>query len=162
MVENIYILTGPVQSGKTTRIENWAFGKNDVFGILSPVINGKRMFIDVHSREIFAMEANPGETEILMIGKFKFSRIGFSKAIDILQKGMNKKNGWLVIDEIGPLELRGEGFSQTLKEILHSASNQQIILLVIRESILEEVIQFFGLRHYHCVVIDTEADIFKK
>lgn len=162
MVENIYILTGPVQSGKTTRIANWAMEKNDVFGILSPVINGKRMFTDVHSKEIFEMEANPGETGILMIGKFKFSKVGFSKAIDILRKGMHEKSGWLVVDEIGPLELKEEGFSGILKEILRSASNQQKILLVTRESILEQVIQFFGLRHYQCVVIDSEADFFEK
>ena len=162
MVENVYILTGPVQSGKTTRIANWALEKNDVFGILTPVINGKRMFTDVHSREIFEMEANPGETEILMIGKFKFSKVGFSKAIEILRIAMNEKNGWLIVDEIGPLELRGEGFNEVLKEILQSASNQQKVLLVTRESILEEVIQFFGLRQYQCVVIDTASDIFKQ
>ena len=161
MVENIYILTGPVQSGKTTRIANWAKEKNDVFGILSPVINGQRMFTDIHSKDIFEMEANPGETEILTIGKFKFSKVGFSKAIGILRDGMNK-NGWLVVDEIGPMELRGEGFSGILKEMLQSASNQQKILLVIRESILEEVIQFFGLRQYQYVVIDTESGFFKK
>jgi len=162
MVENIYILTGPVQSGKTTRIANWAMEKNDVFGILSPVIKGKRMFTDVHTKEIFEMEANPGETEILMIGKCKFSKVRFSKTIDIIRNGMNKKNGWLVVDEIGPLELRGEGFSEILKEILHSASNQQKILLVIRETILEAVIQYYGLRQYQCVVIDTESDFLKK
>ena len=162
MAEIIYILTGPIQSGKTTRIANWAMEKNDVFGILTPVISGKRMFTDLHSKNIFEMEANSWETEILTIGKFKFSKAGFSKAVEILRNGLNEKKGWLVVDEIGPLELKGEGFSDILKEILHSASNQQKILLVIRESILEDVIQFFGLRQYHYVVIDTESDIFKK
>jgi len=162
MAEIIYILTGPVQSGKTTTIANWAMRKNDVFGILTPVISGKRMFMDVHSREKFEMEANAGETETLTIGKFKFSKSGFSKAEDILRNGLNEKNGWLVVDEIGPLELRGEAFSDILKEILQSSSNQQKILLIVRDSILEEVIQFFGLRQYHCVVIDTESGLFKK
>jgi nucleoside-triphosphatase THEP1 len=162
MAEILYILTGPVQSGKTTTITNWTMEKNDVFGILTPVINGKRMFMDVHSREKFEMEANSGEAEILMIGKFKFSKAGFSKAEDILRNGLNKKKGWLVVDEIGPLELRGEGFSEILKKILQSSSSQQKILLVVRDSILEEVIQFFGIRQYHCVVIDTKSDLFKK
>ena len=162
MAEILYILTGPVQSGKTTTITNWTMEKNDVFGILTPVINGKRMFMDVHSREKFEMEANSGEAEILMIGKFKFSKAGFSKAEDILRNGLNEKSGWLVVDEIGPLELREAGFSDILKEILHSASHQQKILLVIRESILENVIQFFRLREDNYVVIGTESDFFKK
>ena len=162
MAEIIYILTGPVQSGKTTTIVNWALGKDGVFGILTPVINGKRMFMDVHSREKFEMEANSRETEILMVGKFKFSKEGFSKAEDILRNGLNEKSGWLVVDEIGPLELRGEGLSDILKEILHSASHQQKILLVIRESILENVIQFFRLQEDNYVVIRTESDFFKK
>ena len=161
MAEIIYILTGPIQSGKTTRIANWAMEKNDVFGILTPVISGKRMFTDLHGKNIFEMEANSWETEILTIGKFKFSKAGFSKAVEILRNGLNEKKGWLVIDEIGPLELKGEAFSEILKEILHSSSNQQKILLVIRESLLEEVIQFFRLPQYKHVVIDTGSDIFK-
>lgn len=162
MAEIIYILTGPVQSGKTTTIANWTMGKNDVFGILTPVISGKRMFMDVNSREKFEMEANSGEAEILMIGKFKFSKAGFSKAGDILRNGLNEKTGWLVVDEIGPLELRGEAFSEILKEILQSSCNHQKILLIVRDSIVEEVTQVFGLRRYHCVVIGTESDLFKK
>ena len=161
MAEIIYILTGPVRSGKTSKIANWAMEKNDVFGVLTPVISGKRMFTDLHSKNIFEMEANSGETEILPIGKFRFSKAGFSKAVEILRNGLNEQKGWLVIDEIGPLELRGEAFSDILKEILHSASNQQKILLVIRESILEDAIQFFGLGLSHCEIIDTESDIFK-
>jgi len=162
MAEIIYILTGPIQSRKTTTVANWSIDKKDVFGILTPVINGKRMFMDVHSRGNFEMEANSRETKILMIGKYKFSKAGFTKAVDILRNGLNEKKGWLVVDEIGPLELRGEAFGIILKEILQSSSNQQKILLVTRESILEKVIQFFGLREYHCVVIDTESDVFKK
>lgn len=34
------------------------------------------------------------------------------------------KEGWLVIDEIGPLELSGEGFHDVLKEVLSNRSEK--------------------------------------
>ena len=45
----------------------------------------------------------------------------------------------IVIDEIGPMELRGEGFDQILKEILEKRNGTQTVLLVVRDGLAEEV-----------------------
>jgi nucleoside-triphosphatase THEP1 len=137
----IVILTAPIQSGKTTSLINWSVARNDVHGILTPVVNGKRVFMNVQTKEQFPMEAT-GEEEKLTVGKFIFSKAGFEKAAGIIREGIDKK-GWLVIDEIGPLELRGEGFCDVLKEVL--AKRKEKIILVVREGMVEKVKVYFNI-----------------
>lgn len=127
----VYILTGPVRSGKTSSLLQWAEKRRDVAGILSPVINGKRIFLDLQSKEQFLMEAEENEKDALNIGHFRFSKKGFDKAIKIIRDGIVVK-GWLVIDEIGPLELGGEGFHDVLKDVLAGRTGKT--LLVVREN----------------------------
>jgi len=104
----ICILTAPIQSGKTTSLINWSAVRNDLYGILTPVVGGKRVFMNAQTKEQFPMEAT-GEEETLAVGRFEFSKTGFDKAIQIIRDAMTKE-GWLLIDEIGPLEIKGEGF----------------------------------------------------
>ena len=140
--QKIYILTGPIQTGKTTSLLNWSANRNDVYGILTPVINGKRVFMNANTKEQFPMEATDGEKEIVSVGRFTFSRIGFEKAIQIIREAI-PKNGWLVIDEVGPLELRNKGFSDIIKDLL-STSDQKVILIV-REGLAQVVKEYFKI-----------------
>jgi nucleoside-triphosphatase THEP1 len=142
--KRVYILSGAIGSGKTTRLLDWSAERKDVYGILTPVINGKRVFMDVHSREQFAMEVGADETAVITVGKFVFSQPAFEKAKKIIRNS-GGKTGWLIIDEIGPLELRNEGFAGVLKEAIDSVNNEQKILLVVREGLLEKVKEKFGI-----------------
>ncbi len=148
----VYILSAPIQTGKTTSLLNWSDNRKDVYGILTPVVNGKRMFMNAHSRQLFLMEAKEGETETLNIGRFVFSKANFNKAIEIIRDGMYKE-GWLVIDEIGPMELKGEGFSESLKEVL--MERKENILLVVREGLAHQVKAYFNLQQ---AIIITSAE----
>jgi nucleoside-triphosphatase THEP1 len=138
----VFILTAPIQTGKTTSLLKWSEKRNDVYGILTPVVEGKRMFMNAHTRQLFLMEAKEGETETLTVGRFVFSKTNFEKAIQIIRESIDKP-GWLVIDEIGPMELRGEGFSNILKEVL--ANRKENTLLVAREGLAEKVKEYFEL-----------------
>lgn len=140
---DIFILTAPVQSGKTTSLVKWSATRKDVHGILTPVINGKRVFMDAQSREQFHMEATEDDEDILAVGRFVFSKDNFGKAVQIIRDAIHEE-GWLVIDEVGPLELRGEGFSEVLKEVL--TIRQERILLVVRDKddTVEKVKQILG------------------
>ena len=79
---------------------------------------------------------------ILTFGKFLFSKTNFEKAIQIIRNAIHK-DGWLVIDEIGPLELRGEGFHDVLKEVL--SQRPERILLMVREGLAERVKEHFNI-----------------
>jgi nucleoside-triphosphatase THEP1 len=135
----IYIFTAPIGYGKTTALLQWAGKRNDVYGILTPVMNDTRVFMDAHTKEQFAMEAT-GAEETIMVGRFIFSKTNFEKAIQIIRNAIHK-DGWLVIDEIGPLELRGEGFHDVLKEVL--IAREEKIILVVREGLCEKVKEQF-------------------
>ena len=115
--------------------------------------------MDAHTKEHFAMEAEPGEEEILSVGRFAFSKKAFEKAIDILNQSMKEKKGWLIIDEIGPLELEGKGFFETAKQIL-SNQNSLNLLFIIREHLVEKAIDFFKLERNKIVIVKTDSEIF--
>jgi nucleoside-triphosphatase THEP1 len=151
--QKIFILTGPLQSGKTTSLISWSEKKANVFGVLTPVIEGRRVFMDAHTREQFRMEATAEEKEILPVGRFRFSIKYFQKAIAIIRSGMDKA-GWLVIDEIGPLELKGEGFNEVLKEVLQK--REQRVLLVARDGLVPAIREGFSLHDFIVVRGETE------
>ena len=92
------------------------------------------------------MEARKNETETIAIGRFIFSKTAFEKASRIIRNAKDKK-GWLVIDEIGPLELRKGGFYKALSDVLKNHAAQ--LLLVVREGLVDKVKEFFELTHYH-------------
>lgn len=137
----VYILTGPVQSGKTSSLLHWTEKRNDVYGILTPVVNGKRVFMNALTKEQFPMEAGSDETELLSIGKFVFSNAGFEKAKQIIKESVHNP-GWLVIDEVGPLELKGEGYHDVIKEVLAKRSDN--LLLVVREGLVKLAQDYFS------------------
>src|SRR4030095_16341311 len=149
----IYTLSGPIQTGKTTALIKWSASRNDIFGILTPVVNGKRFFMDAHSGKQFEMEANDVEQEVVSIGRFKFSRAAFEKASQIIDHAINK--GWLVIDEIGPLELNRQGFYEVLRNVLKNHSSY--LLLVVREGLVEKVTELFELNRYEVISKDQLA-----
>jgi nucleoside-triphosphatase THEP1 len=151
MPDQIYILAGAVHSGKTTALQAFCKTKADAGGILSPVIEGSRWFQDVYSGVIFAMEAE-ADDDVFTIGKYKFNKSAFERAAGIIRNSFETE--WLIIDEIGPLELQGEGFSAVIKEALASQQVQNL-LVVVRETVLNEVIKHFRISDYK--VLDTEA-----
>ena len=100
--------------------------------------------MNVKSRELFEMLPTEGETDFVSVGKYIFSQSAFDKAIKIIQNSIGK-NGWLIIDEMGPLELRNEGFSEVFKEVLHSKNREQNILIVVRDQLYDNIIEKFKI-----------------
>ena len=151
----VVLLCAPVQSGKTTSLVKWSDSRVDVYGILTPEVNGQRMFMDAHTRQLFLMEAKNGEADTISVGRFVFSQVNFEKARLVIRNSIDKK-GWLVIDEVGPLELQGEGFAEVLREVL--ARRTEKILLVVRdkEEMAEKVKQCFGMPG--AVIINSIAE----
>ncbi len=76
---------------------------------------------------------------------FSFSREGLSFGREIIRNALDSNIEPLFIDEIGPLELEGKGFSKLFSSLL-AASGE--IYLVVRESCLENVVNKFGITEY--------------
>ncbi|MEO5948276.1 MAG: nucleoside-triphosphatase [Chitinophagaceae bacterium] len=141
--QKIYILTGAIQSGKTTSLLNWSATRNDVHGILTPVVNGKRVFMNAYTKEQFPMEATEEEKETLTVGRFTFSKTSFEKAILIIREAI-PKGSWLVIDEIGPLELNSQGFYTVLMEALQTFEGKLLLVVRDKDATLTKVKNLMG------------------
>lgn len=101
-------MTGPVHSGKTTRIAEWIKNKKNTGGILSPVCNGKRYLMSISGKEKKLLEADMGKTDrndVITAGKYFFLKNVFKWGNEELIKQYKSNCEWFVIDEIGVLEL---------------------------------------------------------
>jgi nucleoside-triphosphatase len=160
MKNKIIVLKGAIQTGKTTFLSGFCKQERQVAGILTPLINGKRVFYDIAGDIYFDMEATNGE-ERFIIGKYEFSASAFARAIFILQQASaNVAVDYLIIDEIGPLEIRFlQGFYQSLKEILLQNFNFTL-LLVVRQPLLTELIEVFDLHQPRIMDVQEMKDQF--
>ncbi len=143
---SIILLTGEKRAGKTTWLQTH---KSESVGFLSPIINEKRNFQLIPSRIIFLMEESNGQ---LLVGKYTFSASAFA-AVEQHVKSHYQADE-LIFDEIGPLEIRGEGFSSLVKHTLQNYSGK--LLIVLRSEIVKEAIEAFQLDRFPVTVIDFE------
>ena len=148
MKGKLYIITGDIQSGKTTRLIDWSLGRQNVAGIATPVVMSRRMFFDLSNQNLWSMESKGLEPNPLIVGKYQFSQTSFDRAISVVEEGIRSNAAYVVIDEIGPLELKGQGFADVLKKTLATNDRNFHLVLVIRERILSEVVDHFKLTNY--------------
>lgn len=148
---NIIVFSRPVRSGKTTELSRWCDGRN-VGGLLMPDVDGVRYVKDIVTGEQWpaqCVEEN-SKQPLLFIGRFCFYATAFKKGNDVLLKAMTDKPLWLVIDEIGKLELEQKGFYSALCSILASKPPANL-LLVVRQELTAVVKEFFGIDDYKLV-----------
>lgn len=145
---NVFYVTGPLHSGKTTRLREWCQDRTDVGGLFQPVIDGIRHFVDIKTGNKIPMEAQPGEVDFLEIGKFRFTKSSFDWASNVLVEALEVKPvKYLIIDEIGPLEMRGEGLHQIVDNILQGYMPETSIVLVIRDYLMEVLLNHYHIKH---------------
>lgn len=150
----IYILTGNIRTGKTTALLDWCKNRNDVDGVLCPDDDkGKRYFLNIKSKDTYPLAAN-SDTEnhnIISVGPFQFLKSSFQKANDyLLQSNEKSEYSYLVIDELGKLELKNIGLHDSAKSIItqHENSKSHHLILVVRESLLNEIITHYNISEY--------------
>ena len=149
-MNRIKILTGPIQSGKTTRITNWIKTQSTCAGVLSPVIRNLRYIYAIHSNQIRLLEVNHLSIEpaqIVRIGSYCFNGEIFEWAREEMINGFKGHPDWFIIDEIGPLELKGKGLEPAVSNIFESLqkSLHTKLILVIREHLLQDFLAHYGI-----------------
>lgn len=159
---SIYLFSRPIHSGKTTALLHWCRNRSGIAGIAMPDIDGSRKILDLTSRTVFPVQCSePGQSlePLINIGKYHFYASAFEKANSILLEALEQEYDWLVIDEVGKLELEQKGFYPAVQKAVeqHLNNDQQAnLLLTVRESLTQEVIRYFGI--HHCTVVtDPEA-----
>ena len=148
----IYILSGDIRSGKTTALLNWVNEHEDVDGLLCPDCdNGKRYFLKIKPKEQFELEVESESEATITIGPFHFLKSAFENANDYLLEANDKRDfKYLVIDELGKLELRNLGLHDSSEHLIPKFinKNQQHLILVVRTSLLEEIINHYQIKKY--------------
>lgn len=153
--QKVFILTGSIGQGKTTYLQKLIdFFKQKgitIGGIYSPrVLKNKETIgydiIDINTaeREIFLRQASmPNE---MKIGRFNIHLEGLQKGIKALQSSNNLNTRMVIIDEVGLLELQNQGWAKNIEELVRNSQNH--ILLVIRDSFVEKVVEKWTLNNY--------------
>lgn len=150
-MNKILIVTGKIKTGKTTRLMKWISSQKNIDGILQPVVDEKRFLYHISSKTLIQLETNSNENAI-SIGKYNFSLLAFEKAKKIIEESLTKHLDYVVIDEIGPLELNGKGLEPVITKIIAQKNFLSgKLILVVREEIFENF-----LIHYKLLKNDYE------
>lgn len=163
----IYILTGPIRAGKTTALLNWIKDRNDVDGLLCPDNEmGKRYFLKVASKKTLVLEIPTEDTikaeDTTFIGPFKFFKSAFQKANDFLLHSNEEGDfPYVIIDELGKLELKNEGLHASAKTLTPQyVKNESLhLILVVRDYLLDAIVAHYNISEYQLL---KKEDLAKK
>ena len=163
--QNIYLITGTIQGGKTSylielvdllRKRGLSLG-----GFLAPgsFESGERSGFKL--KNILTGVEIPMASTKETAGWFKYRRFWFNPDAFIqgmawIRKIMPEEPQVVVIDEVGPMELEGSGWSDILEFLLSSSVPVQ--LWSVRENLIEEVRQRWDIPGSHIIRIH-EAEV---
>jgi nucleoside-triphosphatase THEP1 len=158
---HIYIFTGPIQSGKTSRLFEWLKSVPGAGGFLTPDINGRRKLLDIASHKLHPFEVDDTYAgSVVSVGKFRFSKAVFDKGKEMIGHAAIGLN-WLVIDEVGKLEIeQGEGFEPEIIRIVKRFQKGTMtgnLLLVIRDTLLLKAMDKYALEG--AILFNTDLPI---
>jgi len=147
-MRSLYILSGPVHSGKTTKLSDWLKKKKNVAGVLAPVIDEKRFLLNIKTGEKKKLELKNerDKSMIIKVGKYKLDKNILEWGNKIIFKSINENPGWLIIDEFGPLEMKGEGIEPAVKKVIEKddlLKNTKVII-VMRDSLVLDFIHKYN------------------
>ena len=147
------LVVGEPGSGKTSwcrrYIDWWRESGSSVGGILSPAIEKQGQRVGSNALDLLSGEEIPfarlsghgcfkgGE----MVGDYTISRDGILFACGAIKRAVERRCGLVVIDEVGPLELRGNGLMPAVELALASPVN---VLIVVRSSLIEALQRHFS------------------
>lgn len=102
-------------------------------------VSGYDLF-DLKEQKSIPFIRRNGDKEWEKIGPFYFIPQGLAHAKKLIL--LSKEDSVLIIDEIGPLELKGQGFWPAIKHVIFS--DWRIFLVVVRRSILNDFLNIIN------------------
>jgi len=138
------LVVGEPRSGKTSWCREYIDQQRksgfSVGGILSPAIEKQGQRIGSNALDLLTGQEVPfarlspyrSFKEGEVVGDYTISREGILFACDAIKRAVESRCGLVVIDEVGPLELRGNGLMPAVELALASAVD---VLIVVRSSL---------------------------
>jgi nucleoside-triphosphatase THEP1 len=154
----IHIITGSINSGKTTKLLSLynELKAGDGFILPKAFIEGNytgqqivRLSTGIGIPFSFKKDYTPAYwDEKYCLDVYSFSHQGFEFATETVKDIVSNKVSPVFIDEIGPLELEDKGFFQLLLQLL---SEDHTMYISVREFLLENVIDKFEIKQYEII-----------
>jgi len=132
----------------------WVRQQASVAGILTPDIDGKRILLDISTNQLYPLQTDGNNMDTIAVGKFLFSKAVFLKGKEILEHALAGVADWLVIDEVGKLEIeRDQGWEPAVAHITEAFApiRHRKLLLVVRDSLLNAARERYCLQHAHVI-----------
>ncbi len=132
---------------------NWVEHQQNVCGILNPEIDGRRKLFDIAAKSLIDFEttANTTTEELISVGRFHFYKKAFDHAQSILLQSIKQNHEWLIVDEVGKLELHQQkGLEPAITHLINHYKFKNPtgnLLLIIRDTLLNECILYYGLEN---------------
>jgi len=154
----IYILAGDIRTGKTSALEEWVPTWDNVKGILCPDDKEDRKYLyNIATEEKFPLEVPHKSEKTISVGKFHFLEDTFKIANFLLIKTFDEYDfEFLVLDELGKLELKNEGLHLAAKYIIdnYESNDAKNLLLVVRTHLVKDIIAHYGIRSFQIVAAE--------
>lgn len=133
----ITLLTGPIQSGKTTYLQRLVQHRTDVGGFLTPDIDGQRYLLDLQTTRTYPLETGDS-SDAVAVGSYQLSCTTLSLGVHLVDKAMRESAvTTIVIDEIGKLELQGAGYGSIIPAaVAWSREINHELILVVRDYLI--------------------------
>ena len=153
-VSQVYIVSAPVHTGKSSSILEWTGQTPGVAGIVAPEVQGLKVYVDVKTGRRFPHETRDlhlSANALEIIGPYRFLRESFREAQRLLLSAMAEQPIWLVLDEIGKLELWNKGLEPAAGQIIRAYKDGIVpgnLVLIIRDSLLDAARERYGIDHY--------------
>jgi len=160
-VNTIYILSGKRNSGKSTILEGVINGLQDkelrIAGISAPAIiqNGRKTGFyvqDIRTGKKTLLCKRRSESIPSSPQLFEFFDNGLNLGKQALSPDTIKDADLIIIDEVGPFELKGECWAETIEQIFNNS--EKPMLWVVRKGLVDKVCMYFGAMNRH--VFDIE------
>ncbi len=148
----VILLTGRVESGKTsclkklvTRLRESGTGVGGILAerVLQEDLTTGYDVVDIHTGKrapfLRQVDAQAGP-----IGRFSILPEGLDLGKSALSPEKNTENEVVVIDEVGRLELRGEGWSESLSVLL--AAGDHHVILAVNDQLVDKIAERWNLR----------------
>lgn len=158
----VIVITGERGSGKSTYLTELSkklVEKNiSVGGFIAKghIKEGERSgfsIVDIHSHKEMILSSIDDIGKI-KTGKFYFNEGALDFGKEITSKEYIKNDKFVIIDEIGPLELKNQGWSEVVEHIFESPN--QIQIWAVRKNLIKTVLRRFAISEAQILDINQE------
>lgn len=162
---NVLIITGKEKNGKSTflkkltdelRIQGFIVG-----GFVSPAIFKQNQhcgysLVNLLNRQEIPLSQTQPAYDYPIVGNYYFNQQSLAEGNRWLETENIEQADLVVINEIGPWELRSQGWAKSLTSIVKNYNKP--IVLVVRSSIVDKVISHWGFRDANIINIETDQN----